>query len=99
MQYCAQNGLNETAIQIQVEAFYPRSDKTRRKILGDIGVHAEADGTTAIIAQATFIIYRLRIENEVITMRLLITSFSILDRKSTRLNSSHTVISYAVFCL
>src|SRR5476649_2772699 len=24
---------------------------------------------------------------------------SILDRKSTRLNSSHTVISYAVFCL
>ena len=25
--------------------------------------------------------------------------FSILDRKSTRLNSSHVVISYAVFCL
>ena len=24
---------------------------------------------------------------------------SIADRKSTRLNSSHTVISYAVFCL
>src|SRR5260221_924298 len=29
-----------------------------------------------------------------------ITAFSyIADRKSTRLNSSHTVISYAVFCL
>src|SRR5438034_3018010 len=26
-------------------------------------------------------------------------SGGILDRKSTRLNSSHTVISYAVFCL
>src|SRR5438132_5784846 len=25
--------------------------------------------------------------------------FLLLDRKSTRLNSSHTVISYAVFCL
>src|SRR5438034_1061964 len=25
--------------------------------------------------------------------------FTIEDRKSTRLNSSHTVISYAVFCL
>src|SRR5260221_9660613 len=25
--------------------------------------------------------------------------FSVQDRKSTRLNSSHTVISYAVFCL
>src|SRR5260221_8905445 len=26
-------------------------------------------------------------------------AISMLDRKSTRLNSSHTVISYAVFCL
>src|SRR2546426_654065 len=26
-------------------------------------------------------------------------SFRVLDRKSTRLNSSHLVISYAVFCL
>src|SRR5438034_7101684 len=26
-------------------------------------------------------------------------AFRIADRKSTRLNSSHTVISYAVFCL
>src|SRR5438034_6685081 len=26
-------------------------------------------------------------------------SFAARDRKSTRLNSSHTVISYAVFCL
>src|SRR5260221_10202628 len=25
--------------------------------------------------------------------------FTVKDRKSTRLNSSHTVISYAVFCL
>src|SRR5260221_9720393 len=32
------------------------------------------------------------------TPGLLITAFS-SDRKSTRLNSSHTVISYAVFCL
>src|ERR1039457_929450 len=28
-----------------------------------------------------------------------IPSFSRIDRKSTRLNSSHLVISYAVFCL
>src|SRR5260221_9597211 len=28
-----------------------------------------------------------------------VTAESIGDRKSTRLNSSHTVISYAVFCL
>src|SRR5947207_9899838 len=28
-----------------------------------------------------------------------IISIHVIDRKSTRLNSSHTVISYAVFCL
>src|SRR3712207_7378491 len=31
--------------------------------------------------------------------RPLLTERSILDRKSTRLNSSHANISYAVFCL
>src|SRR5437588_569002 len=30
---------------------------------------------------------------------LLLTATACTDRKSTRLNSSHTVISYAVFCL
>src|SRR5207248_10803496 len=28
-----------------------------------------------------------------------LTSFAVKDRKSTRLNSSHRTISYAVFCL
>src|SRR5438132_3354120 len=32
-------------------------------------------------------------------MKLLDSTIELLDRKSTRLNSSHTVISYAVFCL
>src|SRR5437588_8699976 len=31
--------------------------------------------------------------------RSLVKSLETVDRKSTRLNSSHTVISYAVFCL
>src|SRR5947207_3746726 len=33
------------------------------------------------------------------SQRLLVDLFGSQDRKSTRLNSSHTVISYAVFCL
>src|SRR5256886_7231472 len=33
------------------------------------------------------------------SVTLLATSASVLDRKSTRLNSSHSQISYAVFCL
>src|SRR5690625_6326234 len=32
-------------------------------------------------------------------LKLLETNPSIIDRKSTRLNSSHVAISYAVFCL
>src|SRR2546426_3514702 len=31
--------------------------------------------------------------------RLFMTEAAVTDRKSTRLNSSHLVISYAVFCL
>src|SRR5688500_20233716 len=31
--------------------------------------------------------------------RHIVQDYEILDRKSTRLNSSHLVISYAVFCL
>src|SRR5690625_6001461 len=34
-----------------------------------------------------------------VTMLLLTTLLALLDRKSTRLNSSHVAISYAVFCL
>src|SRR5436190_5417751 len=30
---------------------------------------------------------------------VLLATVGLIDRKSTRLNSSHTVISYAVFCL
>src|SRR5438034_3698686 len=38
---------------------------------------------------------RLRRENDSVNQ----LDLGLLDRKSTRLNSSHTVISYAVFCL
>src|SRR5438034_8839597 len=37
--------------------------------------------------------------NAVGPLRARIEASGMVDRKSTRLNSSHTVISYAVFCL
>src|SRR5260221_10246391 len=40
---------------------------------------------------------RKRVHNEIRSLR--IAAPRPQDRKSTRLNSSHTVISYAVFCL
>src|SRR5260221_6712733 len=42
-------------------------------------------------ASASEILYEFRVEEP--------TAYTQTDRKSTRLNSSHTVISYAVFCL
>src|SRR6202022_4984414 len=39
---------------------------------------------------------RIRVVSNVLNMAL---RSPVIDRKSTRLNSSHTVISYAVFCL
>src|SRR2546426_8643325 len=36
---------------------------------------------------------------DVVELALRVLRFGFLDRKSTRLNSSHLVISYAVFCL
>src|SRR2546430_13459320 len=42
--------------------------------------------------------FALRHANFVMDFRKLVTPVS-LDRKSTRLNSSHSQISYAVFCL
>src|SRR5436190_20880215 len=52
-------------------------------------VRYEHDGTATVIAES-FQGKRLNSPNDVAVHR---------DRKSTRLNSSHTVISYAVFCL
>src|SRR3712207_7792886 len=37
--------------------------------------------------------------HEAVTISLRIAAPTVLDRKSTRLNSSHANISYAVFCL
>src|SRR5438132_1970658 len=42
---------------------------------------------------------RLYLARRIIEHRAAAQGLGVLDRKSTRLNSSHTVISYAVFCL
>src|SRR5258708_26521147 len=38
-------------------------------------------------------------ESSEVTTYAVISVLSLIDRKSTRLNSSHQIISYAVFCL
>src|SRR5947207_4167348 len=63
---------------------------------GLIGVLWGCGHTVTIVAVgAAIILFGLAVPVRVgLTME-----FSVGDRKSTRLNSSHTVISYAVFCL
>src|SRR5256885_6968653 len=42
---------------------------------------------------------RNRVGHELVARRMVRDAIVVEDRKSTRLNSSHLVISYAVFCL
>src|SRR3712207_8165225 len=55
------------------------------RVLADTGLPAPAHGTATTFAEARAIAARI--------------GYPVLDRKSTRLNSSHANISYAVFCL
>src|SRR5256885_6360119 len=54
-------------------------------------IHHTADGTLGTMTTAA------EVQDRTISLNGL--RFHYLDRKSTRLNSSHLVISYAVFCL
>src|SRR5258708_29462878 len=44
-------------------------------------------------------LFQLVLIHAVLRVRFMTYSLHMLDRKSTRLNSSHQIISYAVFCL
>src|SRR3989440_8630951 len=54
-----------------------------------------SDGCSSDLAHS-----ELQSRSDLVCPLLLVTGYqSVLDRKSTRLNSSHDQISYAVFCL
>src|SRR2546429_6346063 len=54
---------------------------------------------TTLFRSSLFLYGRTRCPIQTISLRTCATSDSKRDRKSTRLNSSHGYISYAVFCL
>src|SRR3712207_8136263 len=76
-----------------------RSDRARRAVL-DLPVEA---GVTAVIAAndvlAAGAISGATLRGWQVPRDLSVTGWDDEDRKSTRLNSSHANISYAVFCL
>src|SRR5256885_12640971 len=57
------------------------------------GVRRSPDGRTALLEVVP------RHDGESVEAKALVRRLRAEDRKSTRLNSSHLVISYAVFCL
>src|SRR5207249_9702582 len=81
-------------------------DRTRRPTANEGGVRVpiERPDTASLVRQrllanaddvdALFVLAALRVQDGYLEEGL-----TILDRKSTRLNSSHVSISYAVFCL
>src|SRR5699024_11884156 len=72
-----------------------RSGKIMRRLLAQL-VHAERDRRRGVTPEPLGDVTSLQNPDAVDTV---IAVLAALDRKSTRLNSSHVSISYAVFCL
>src|SRR2546430_8297532 len=69
--------------------------EVRRAVRGyRAGLQQEIDGATAMLRAAS-----IELTTDFEPLPLAAGQEAILDRKSTRLNSSHSQISYAVFCL
>src|SRR5207253_11408505 len=80
----------------------PRATEEERRLLSAVTAEAEREGR----AVRLMIVPGVNVFDSVIETAVRLESSEIhvgesetLDRKSTRLNSSHVAISYAVFCL
>src|SRR5256886_3424038 len=87
--------LNEMIINAHIN----QADVTRLKISQEVDVAVEAVPGLRITGTVERIAPQATIKNNIkgFAARILLTDVE--DRKSTRLNSSHSQISYAVFCL
>src|SRR5256886_5228538 len=63
-----------------------------------VGTHVEA-GKTLCIVEAMKLMNEIESDVSGEVIRIFVENGQPVDRKSTRLNSSHSQISYAVFCL
>jgi len=72
MQHGAKNSLSKPPVEILVEALNARENEAGRKVLRNIGVSTEAERAPAIVRQSAFATQCQRIQNEIITMRVLV---------------------------
>src|SRR3712207_8139190 len=70
-----------------------------RSPLAEIVAHVAPERLPAFLALARHLEGERRQERELSGEAAVVEAVARLDRKSTRLNSSHANISYAVFCL
>src|SRR5207253_11312847 len=78
-----------TCLMLHRPGLYDKSDENLQNIL-EVIVAKQRNGPTGEVT-LTYLKQYMRFENYIADVGL--------DRKSTRLNSSHVAISYAVFCL
>jgi hypothetical protein len=72
VQHGTQNGLGKAAVEVLVKACDSRHDEARREIFGDVGVRAETERPSSIVAQATLPADGEWVENEIVAMGVLI---------------------------
>src|SRR2546429_3740781 len=99
----AEDGIRDvavTGVQTCALPIYLRRPRIRRSCTKrSISLSVQADGVLAAISERSQFVFRRLTTRETQAGTLTTVSRMIRDRKSTRLNSSHGYISYAVFCL
>src|SRR5258707_2557460 len=76
-----------------------RSRKDNVAAAGDVGVRKSVVRTAVAVARLVARARAGRVEGDMLAAHVDVAERGVRDRKSTRLNSSHANISYAVFCL
>src|SRR5207253_3703311 len=90
---CLQRQLHRKRRALADHAFHPNTPVV---LLDDLPADAESQAGAAVAVFVGLLGREERLENHA---QLLGRDADARDRKSTRLNSSHVAISYAVFCL
>src|SRR3712207_9021871 len=80
------------ALYVGISSYSPEDTARAAEVLADLG-------TPLLIHQPSYSMLNRWIETEGLLDTLEDVGAGCIDRKSTRLNSSHANISYAVFCL
>src|SRR5690625_7467121 len=91
---------SKTVLASMGELLIDREDRQQIEHLDDVAV-AQVDADDPVLDTIVAHLGRQRVDQVAVDLQVVVDDLvtGIEDRKSTRLNSSHVAISYAVFCL